>query len=329
MIDGVDQSPFSPASSLVRGQASIILTSYNHQGFVEQCLESIAGQNHSARQVIIVDDGSTDDSVAVIDQWLHDSGLDYQFIRHEKNYGLCASLNQALGFVDSEYYFQVSSDDWEESDRVERQLDAFNAANPDVAVMVGDFREVEVGGGTVAVHDSGQRLLGVLPPATSVEVLTTLLTGNVIPATSVMLRTAAVRAVGGYDESLYFEDYDLWMRLSLQYQIGYSPGVVANYRVSPTSMLNDPGKRVQLLTSEALMLAKHIGSSETNDTVISGRLIGLTGNLIQLEAVTAVRTVLEYACLASREPWLREMLKTSRRRNSIAALKDTYAARLV
>jgi hypothetical protein len=328
MIDDVDPLPFSASSSLVRGQASIIVTTYNHQGFVEQCLDSIANQSHSARQVVIVDDCSTDDSVSVIDQWLHEHERDYQFIRHEKSRGVCASLNEALGLIDSEYYIHVSSDDWQELDRVERQLVAFDAADRDVAVMVGDFWEVEAGGGAVAFHDSGLRLRGVLPPATSAEVLAALLAGNVIPAPSVMLRTEAVRAIGGYDERLYFEDYDLWMRLCSQYRIGHSSGVVVNYRVSPNSIMNDPGKRVKLLTSEAATLAKHTGSSEINDTVISERLIRIVGELIRLEALTAVRAVLEYATLASREQWVVEMLKTSRRRNGIATLKRAYVSRL-
>lgn len=306
---------------------AVIVTSYNHQAFVEQCLDSIAAQTRAPQQVIVIDDRSTDDSANVIERWLADNANDYRYLRHADNLGLCASLNEALALVDSEFYCHVSSDDWEAPDRLERQVAAFEKSGPDVALVVSDIREVDAGGGTIADHDFAPRLGPLDTPSRRSDLLSRLLKENVIPAPGVMIRTAAARAVGGYDENLFFEDYDLWMRLAGKFDVVHAPGVAANYRVVGSGMLRNPQRRVGLLTSEATMLAKHIDSSSANNETIALRLVDIAGDLIELRAVSAVRTVLGYAASASADPWIRAAQRTAERPRGLLRLERTQAER--
>ena len=75
---------------------SMIVICYNQARFVVETLESVKAQSYKNTELIIVDDCSTDDSVAVIERWLRENGIQCTFIRHEKNQGVCKALNDAL-----------------------------------------------------------------------------------------------------------------------------------------------------------------------------------------------------------------------------------------
>jgi glycosyltransferase involved in cell wall biosynthesis len=287
---------------------TVVVTSFNHQAYVEQCLDSIAAQSVAPRQVIIIDDCSSDDSADVIQNWLTLTGLPYAFIRHDRNVGVCASLNEALALAQCAYFCHVSADDWEVDDRFEKQVLAFDHQSPDTALLVGDIREVDAGGGLIFDHDFGKRLGHVSGTSMQTELLSQLLRENVVPAPGVMMRTRLVREAGGYDETLAFEDYDMWLKLSTQYSLAYESGIVANYRVVGSSLTRDIVRRVSILNSEASMLARHLGERTTNDEIIATRLIHIAGQLLDLRAVGPLRRILTLAMTASREPWIRAAL---------------------
>ncbi len=291
-------------------KTAVIVTSYNHQAYVEQCLDSIAAQTRSPHRVIVVDDFSTDDSANVIQWWLSTNKKEYEFIRHERNLGLCASLNEALALVDADYFIHVSADDWVEKDRIEVQSRAFDLEDETTALIVGDIRETDAGGVTLANHDFAKRLGHLTGEVMQPMLLHHLLIENVIPAPGVMMRTKLVREVGGYDESLSFEDYELWLRLSVKYSIAHLPKIVANYRVVNSSLTRHSGRRVSLLASEAAILARRIGINEMNDSVISQRLVNIAIQLIELGDIRALRKVMESASRASQDPCVRQATKT-------------------
>jgi glycosyltransferase involved in cell wall biosynthesis len=70
-------------------QVTVFVGCYNQSRFVEECLDSVRDQTHPNLQVIILDDCSKDNSVAVIDTWLKKHRLDWQFIPHKRNIGIC------------------------------------------------------------------------------------------------------------------------------------------------------------------------------------------------------------------------------------------------
>jgi hypothetical protein len=68
------------------------------------------------------------------------------------------------------------------------------------------------------------------------DLLNLLAAGNFIPAMSTLIRTQALREVGGYDEELAYEDYDMWLRLAAQYDIMFVEGLLARYRIVAGSL---------------------------------------------------------------------------------------------
>src|SRR4030088_2033773 len=89
---------------------STIVLSYNHCKYVLETLESVKAQTYQPTQLIILDDCSEDDSGAVIERWIQESNVDCTFIRHQKNQGICKSLNNALGVATGKYVSMVASD---------------------------------------------------------------------------------------------------------------------------------------------------------------------------------------------------------------------------
>lgn len=257
---------------------TVIVTCYNHQAYVEQCLDSIRAQSVTATTVVITDDASPDDSVAVIEDWLARHQVGWTFIRHDRNAGVCATLNEVLEVVDTPYYIHISADDWLFPDRIAQQT-AVAAEHPDAGFVVGDILEVDAGGSTLAHHDIGARLAGLTGAAAREALFHRLLGENIIPAPGVMVRTAAAREAGGYDDRLSFEDYDMWLRLAARFPAAYGAGQTSAYRLLRSSMSRSPLRLRTFRQSEIAMLRKHLGQTRERDAVIRRRVSELESQL--------------------------------------------------
>jgi hypothetical protein len=86
-----------------------------------------------------------------------------------------------------------------------------------------------------------------------------------------MTRRALFEEVGDYDESLFYEDYDMWLRLANRYEFRFLPGVVANYRTVPSSASRNPAYAAARCESRARVLLKWYGRSPETDEVILDR----------------------------------------------------------
>lgn len=265
---------------------TIVVTCYNHQAYVEQCLASLTSAATRPRQIVIIDDCSTDDSVAVIRHWLDSHQMKATFIARTTNGGVCAALNDALAQAEGTYLRHVSADDWLEPDELRGHVDALAGCDESIAFAVGNILETDAGGLTLAAHDLHSRLDGLTGIENREELHHELLKRNLVPAPGVVTRTAAVRAVGGYDTSLVFEDYDMWLRLSAQFGAIHHPRTVASYRILPTSLTRAAGPSARFLTSEIHALRKHSGQSAEADSIIESRVAEIQLSLARVNQHT-------------------------------------------
>jgi glycosyltransferase involved in cell wall biosynthesis len=91
---------------------SAIMLCYNQARFVVECLDGIKAQNYPNLELIVHDDASKDDSVAVIKGWLSkNSGIRHRFLRSESNLGICRSLNRAMSHTRGKYICGITADD--------------------------------------------------------------------------------------------------------------------------------------------------------------------------------------------------------------------------
>jgi glycosyltransferase involved in cell wall biosynthesis len=214
---------------------TVIALCYNHERFLIECLESIRAQTFQDFELIVADDCSRDGSPGLIDAWLAQHRPDAVFLRHEKNAGLCKTLNEALARAHGEFISMIATDDMWEPDKIERQLEAMRTQSEQVAVVYSDATQMDEAGkrlpkNFIEAHRPGSK-------CPSGHVFSAMADGNFIPAMATLIRRQAIEAVGGYDQRLTYEDYDMWLRLAQRYDFLFCPGMVARYRIVSTSLV--------------------------------------------------------------------------------------------
>lgn len=188
---------------------TVIVVSYNHFAFLPTLLESIEAQTVRPDLTILCDDASTDGSPRLLADFAAKTPLRTHLQLNADNRGLTPTLNAALAHVRTPYFAYISGDDYMFREHLASQL-ARLVDEPELAFVYSDAIRVDSAGTVLdsTFFESMGRSAG------DVDDFRSLLQRNWIPAASVVASTAAVRAAGGYDESLFFEDYDLWLRLA-------------------------------------------------------------------------------------------------------------------
>jgi len=178
---------------------------HNAEAFVGEAIESILAQTFADFEFIIVDDCSTDGSLRVIRSY-DDPRI--VLLRNETNLGVARSLNRGLEMARGEYLARMDADDRCAPERLEKQV-AYLQAHPELAAVGTWARLIDAEG-----RATGKEYLTPCEPA---EIRREAIRRIGIPAhATAMIRTAALRRLGGYRPWRYVEDYDLWLRLTDQ-----------------------------------------------------------------------------------------------------------------
>lgn len=258
-------------------RVSVLIASHNHEAFVEQALDSIAAQDFGDFELIITDDASSDNTVGIIEGWLARTGFPAQTIFNERNHGVCRVRNDALQRARGEFVCFLDADDWSEPDRLSRHVNIFSGQAEDVAFIFGDVRFVDPEGAPLP-RPPVDHIVSPLP-APSGKIFVNLLEHNFIPAPAVMVRKKAVHDVGGFDEELFLDDLDMWLRLSQRFDAAYVEGIVANYRILPTSLSHSAQTRGRTNIAILASLAKWKGFSPDSDRLVAKKIRGAALNL--------------------------------------------------
>ena len=213
---------------------SVTTCSYNNSAFIIDTLNSIRNQTYPNFELIIVDDCSTDNSVALIEEWLKSYTGKYKFVKNEQNLTGSAPYNIALNMASGKYYSVVDTDDVLMPEKIEKQVSILDAADVSVAAVFSDALLIDINnelleGTFIARH----REFAAVP---SGNIYHELLQGNFIPLMSLLIRRDIFSEVGGYDESLIYGDFDLWLRIAARYQFVFSDYVSCKYRIRPGSL---------------------------------------------------------------------------------------------
>lgn len=203
-------------------RVSVIITSYNHGAFIDEAIGSVVEQSYQNWNVIVVDDGSRDDSAEKILSWQEKYPDRITSVIKEKNGGVTAALNTALELVDGEYVAFLASDDVADPERLRLQVEALETDDELGAVCsrilpVDEFgNEME---GALSVFDIEIKNLRLQ-----------LLEGNFLNAPTFMVRKSVLDEVGPFREYRYVQDYDYWLRILDKYEIRRLDERLVQYR---------------------------------------------------------------------------------------------------
>jgi glycosyltransferase involved in cell wall biosynthesis len=199
---------------------SVVIPVFNAERYLAETLASVSAQTYRTIEVVVVDDGSTDRSVAIA----RDAGERVVVVPQE-NLGPAAARNRGARTARGRWIAFLDADDTWAPDKIERQLATCGH------LPWSHTDSVFVGGANDGRRDSA------LTPKSGGAVLEPLVRGNFICTSSVVVDRDVLLTAGGFDESLRsIQDWDLWLRIAASHALGYVDEPLVGYRVHPVSV---------------------------------------------------------------------------------------------
>lgn len=288
----------SPVESL---SVALVITTYNHAHFLPDALDSAMAQTMLPAEIIVVDDGSSDDPASVVARYPSATLL------RTANQGLAAARNVGLEAARSRFIVFLDADDVLLENALADGV-ACHLANPGAAMVCGGFRFANA-----ALEPQGDEVFPRLGPLSRHA----LLRGNQIGMHATVLYDAALlRAAGGFDPGLRrCEDYELYLRLSRTQRIACHRGIVALYRMHGANMSLDA---VEMLGWNRKVLERH----KPDAAEVEARRAWNEGMRSQLGAFANIVWAKQRAPSNSRWRQRRRMMSQAPLTTSMAALRQ-------
>lgn len=268
---------------------SVVMPVYNGQETIEAAIRSLLGQDHDDFELVVVDDGSEDETVAIVTGF---GDPRIRLFRHERNEGIVQALNVGVGVARGELIARLDADDLSSPQRLGRQTSMFKSypALGLLGTAYGPSTSREDGAGSADIGPAAMRLL--------------LHFGNRLAHSSVMFRRQLFDTLGGYRaEAWPAEDYDFWIRMSESTEVrsipesltilGDSPGGISarNWNlqramacgIATSSLERLLGEEVPLTVVRGLMDAKLRGA---RDVAMADHLIVAAERAVRRECVS-------------------------------------------
>ena len=228
----------------------VIIPSYNAAKYLPAAIESVISQTFDDWRIVIVDDGSKDNTAEVVAPFLDRLGLKIRYIRQD-NRGVSAARNNAIQASTAEFIALLDADDVWLPCRLSESLRVL-IEEPQVGLTYGLITYIDPEGRVGSTWAGNlANTEGRIAPYIYMRAVE-------LPSPTITLRRKCIDDVGVFDESLQVsEDRDLWLRIALRYDVAFIPKVLAHYRVSPGSLSKDPKQMVQ---AQLRFIRKHYGA---------------------------------------------------------------------
>jgi len=206
-------------------KVGVVMPVYNAEKYLRQSIESILSQTYVDFELICINDGSTDSSRRIIEEFIWKDNR-IRLFDMPVNSGVTKALNYGLLVSRSEYIARMDADDIANKDRLEKQVNFLNE-NPNIMVVGSFFRSWNSDLSSIVwVNDD-------IP--TDPEIIKeVLLSRCCVGHPTVLMRRRIIEIVGGYNESQdckAVEDYELWLRISRRFKIANLPSMLLEHRV--------------------------------------------------------------------------------------------------
>lgn len=209
---------------------SILCLCYNHDAFLDQALTSIENLSYQNLEVLVVDDCSRDNSVHLLKKW-EQKKPGWKFWFHTKNEGNCRSFNQLLKEAKGKFVLDFATDDRLLPDGLEDWVGRL-LSSPQAAFCYADAWLFGEGWQEKKLF-SAQNPRPNWPEG---HVLNHLFGKPFICPPAIMFRRSALLEIGGYNENLAYEDWNVWLQLARKHEVVRHPQPVLEYRSHPDSL---------------------------------------------------------------------------------------------
>jgi glycosyltransferase involved in cell wall biosynthesis len=213
-----EENPDSPT-------VSVVMSVYNGKDFIDEAINSILNQTYTDFEFIIIDDGSSDNTIEKIKAY-KDPRIR---LICQNNHGLVYSFNQGIKLARGKYIARMDADDISLLDRFKKEV-ALLDNNPKLGLVGTFFQYID--------ESTSKRLKTVMfTPTKHIDIVRMMYIVNPFGHGSIMMRKQAAQEAGGYKAGYEpAEDYDLWHRIADNWQIAQIPEVLYLWRLNPNSI---------------------------------------------------------------------------------------------
>ena len=214
-------------------RVSILLTCYNHLNHLPAALDGIRNQTFTDFEVIALDDGSTDGTREYLAK---QKGI--TVVLNEQNLGTYGTLNRGLDRATGEFVAILNDDDAWLPEKLQRQVSMLDE-NPEVGLVHTGGEFIDGEGNTI----EGQPLGFAYPTFETGDRLLDLVYQNRVVASAAMFRRSVLKDIGGFNEDYFGSgDWQMWFRMAEQFDLGFVPGKLTQYRVHSGSASHNQEK---------------------------------------------------------------------------------------
>lgn len=294
---------------------SVVIPAYNHEKFVMECIESVIKQTYKNIELIIINDGSKDNTHDVIMTYI--DICKERFIRFEyrnrKNKGLSRTLNEMVEWAKGKYFSAIASDDVLISTKIETLVSVLEKRGKQFAVAFGNVEFINDNNKIVGLDEKGH--LSEKSEAsiynnfcefhnekfdlTSSQIVTyeMILQSYYIPAAGVIMSLDAIKEVGGWTSGNVVEDLEIWFKISKQYMFIYVDEIVALYRLHDNNTINTMPKELhfdicKLLVKEKTYAIQNGFGSIYHARMYSSTLVAIVFFLYESHYKTAFKFII-------------------------------------
>jgi glycosyltransferase involved in cell wall biosynthesis len=218
---------------------SVVIPTYNRPVLTIDALKSVYNQDYRPIEILVVDDGSKDETAQNIDKWLinHQDHLISGLLLKQKNKGGNSARNLGIKNSSGKYIAFLDSDDCWLPDKLSKQLTKFN--KDDIGAVYCGMREIRLNN-----EEKNTTSKRTYPQGWILDKL--LIKDVTAPTSTYMIKKEVFSKVGGFDENLQArQDWDMWIRIACKYQIQCVPKVLVEYRLhTGTRTATNPDKEL-------------------------------------------------------------------------------------
>lgn len=236
---------------------SVIIPCYNHATYLSRAIESVMSQSYKNTEIVVVDDGSTDNTKEVSERY-----PDVKYV-YQENRGLSAARNTGIDNSSGRYLLFLDADDWLSNDALMKDYDVISK-HPEAAF---------VSGGHVKVNDNGDVLEEVREVVNGDHYLH-FLQGNYVGMHATVLYARWVFDDFRFDTSLRAcEDYDLYLKISRKHVVMHHPDVIAYYHIHGNNMSADKKMMLDRVLAVLRRQEANLKNAEEREAWLKGQQI--------------------------------------------------------
>lgn len=247
MAQGMPQQDSYVLANAGQPLVTIVIPNFNHAPYLAAAIQSVLDQTYANVEIVVVDDGSTDNSRDVAASF-----ADQIKIIHQVNRGLSEARNSGIRAAQGTYIGLLDADDMLEPDYL-KTLTTMLSTTPSAHGVICGYRFVDEQNRPLPQIESRRLQEDELYPL--------LLRGNFLVPESILLHRQCYEDVGPFDPSLSAcEDWDMWLSVTKKFRIISTDQILTRHRVLPESMSSSPKR---MLENRLTVLLKHVGAEPT------------------------------------------------------------------